>query len=123
MNWKRCKLISHLLQFNFRITELHRDAVQVRGVGNWILVKCFVGEMKVQLNDGHNADNQRWTVRFLKRIDRSGSNFCDSLSPNQATDDIDDDDVVTILSCPCVVLFVAFTLLCSTSVRTSWNNA
>lgn len=92
-------------------TGPHPDAVQVRGVGNWILVKydfgnrekCFVGEIKVQLNDGHNANIQKWTVHFLKRIGRSGSTFRDSLSANQATDDIDDDDVVTILPCPRVI--------------------
>lgn len=85
-------------------------AVQVPAVGKWILVKyhfgnrvkCFVGEITGQMNDEHDDNIHKWTVHFLKRVGRSGCIFRNSLSASQATDDIDDDDVVVILPFPSV---------------------
>jgi hypothetical protein len=78
-------------------------------VGKWVLVKycigneekCFVGELVNQKSDDEHCDDiPKWTVHFLKRSTRNGCTFRDSLSKNQATDDIDDDDIVTTLPDP-----------------------
>lgn len=83
---------------------------QSLAVGKWVLVryviistKFYVGQITKKYDDEQESkDGKKWEVHFLRKTQRSGSNFVDSLSVDQAVDDVDDEDIVTCLPKPTI---------------------
>lgn len=73
-------------------------------VGLWILVKydiaktekCYIGRITDKVQDVED----RWEVHFLKRSNRCSSTFTDALTGDQASDEVDESDIVVCLPDP-----------------------
>jgi len=70
-------------------------------VGLWVLVKydiaktekCYIGRITDKVQDVEN----RWEVHFLKRSNRCSSTFTDAETGDQASDEVDESDIVVCL--------------------------
>ena len=70
-------------------------------VGLWVLVKydiaktekCYIGRITDKVQDVED----RWEVHFLKRSNRCSSTFTDAETGDQASDEVDESDIVVCL--------------------------
>jgi len=73
-------------------------------IGLWVLVKydiaktekCYIGRITDKVQDVED----RWEVHFLKRSNRCSSTFTDALTGDQASDEVDESDIVVRLPDP-----------------------
>jgi hypothetical protein len=92
--------------------ESHEGAMDLSNieVGKWVLVrykpsdksqpKMFVG--KIEKINKDSDEIGKWEIHFLRRSQKNSNNFTDSLARDQSVDDIDEQDIITILPDPSV---------------------
>lgn len=57
---------------------------------------------KIKKKNEENVETGKWEIHFLRKSYRTGSTFTDTLSKNQVSDDVDEEDILGILPHPTV---------------------